>query len=405
MTHQQQPNAARALATLGVAFLCVLLGLVAFDVRGETPEPEPEVPVVVEVVEVEQEPIFRRVSHTIERGESFGAILQRHGIGGVNDIVAAALPHANLARVRAGETLEIRFVKELPVAFRYALDEDRTLHVHLLPEPFAEVEEVQYEVDTDRVEVVVDGTLWDAAIGAGFRARDIVTFARIFEYDVDFATELRAGARLVAVADRLSLDDEFVKIGDIHAIRLENAGKSWTFVNFEDSWYKPDGRTRARPFLRTPLEFTRVTGDYGEKRTRGYHGGVDFGAPTGTPVRAAADGVVELAQWNGGYGKYVRVEHPKYGPYKTCYAHLSQINVKKGEKVKQGDIIGLVGSTGRSTGPHLHYEFKVDDKRVNPLTQVLPDSAALDSTRMAAFETHRDSVLGQLDEVVLADAD
>lgn len=401
MTNQQN---ARALATGGVCFLGVLLGLVAFNGSEETPTPTRTVVVQPAVVEPE-EPIVRRVSHTIEQGESFGAIMQRHDIGSVNAIVDAAKPHANLARVRAGEELRIRFVDDVPIAFRYPLDEDRTLHVHLLPEPVAEVETVVYDIETERVEVVVTGTLWNAAIGAGFRAGDIVTLARIFEYDVDFATELRAGARLVAVADRLSLDGEFVKIGDIHAIRLENSGKSWTFVNFEEAWYKPDGRTRTRPFLRTPLEYTRVTGDYGEKRKRGYHGGVDFGAPTGTPVRAAADGVVELAQWNGGYGKYVRIEHPKYGPYKTAYAHLSKINVKKGESVKQGEVIGLVGSTGRSTGPHLHYEFKVNDKRVNPLTQVLPDSAALDPKKMAAFEAHRDIWLPLLEEVVVADAD
>ena len=401
MTNQQN---ARALVTGGVCFLGVLLGLVAFDGPEETPTPVQPVAVQPEVVEP-VEPIVRRVSHTIERGESFGAIMQRHDISSVGAIVDAAKPHANLARVRAGEELEIRFVDDVPIAFRYTLDEDRTLHMHLLPDPVADVEEVVYEVETERVDVVVTGTLWAAAIGAGFRAGDIVTLARIFEYDVDFATELRAGARLVAVADRLSLNGEFVKIGDIHAIRLENRGNSWTFVNFEEAWYKPDGRTRTRPFLRTPLEYTRVTGDYGEKRTRGYHGGVDFGAPTGTPVRAAADGVVELAQWNGGYGKYVRIEHPKYGPYKTAYAHLSKIDVKKGEKVKQGEVIGLVGSTGRSTGPHLHYEFKVNDKRVNPLTQVLPDSAALDGTKMAAFEAHRDAWLPLLEEVVVADAE
>lgn len=410
MTHQQPiqpatgPKAARALATVGVSFLLCLLALVGLD-RPEQPVVELiEAPLQVVVVE-EEEPIFRRVSHTIARGESFGGVAQRYGLGGVNAIVDEARPFADLSRVKAGETLDLRFVDDKPVAFRYALDQDRTLHVHLMPEPFAEVEEILYDVELDRVEVVVNGTLWDAAIDAGFRPGDIVKFARIFEYDVDFATELRAGARLVAVAERLSVDDTFVRIGDIKAIRLENAGKSWTFVQFEQAWYRPDGRTRAKPFLRTPLEYTRVTGSYGEKRKRGYHGGVDFGAPTGTPVRAAADGEVELAQWNGGYGNYVRIEHPEYGPYKTCYAHLSKIEVKKGQRVKQGDIIGLVGSTGNSTGPHLHYEFKVDDERVNPLTQVMPDSSALDGDRIAAFEAHRDQFLPLLEEVVVADAE
>ncbi len=402
MTHQQS---LRAVATVGVSFLGCLLALLAFDGLTE-PEPEqaPE-PVIVLVEEESKEPIFRRVSHTIARGETFGAIAQRHGIGPVQSVVEASAPYADLATVRPGESLDIRFVEDEPIAFRYAIDEDRTLHVHLLPEPFAELEVVEYEVRQERVEVLVTGTLWDSAIDAGFRPNDIVAIARIFEYDVDFATELRKGARLVAVADRLILDEAFVKIGDIHAIRLENAGKSWTFVNFEENWYKPDGRTRTKPFLRTPLEYSRVTGPFGEKRKRGYHGGVDFAAPTGTPIRAAADGVVEMAQWNGGYGQYVRLKHPKYGPYKTCYAHLSKIKVKKGQKVKQGDIIGLVGSTGNSTGPHLHYEFKVKDKRVNALTQVLPDSEALDPARMAAFEQRRDSILPLMEEVVVADAE
>jgi murein DD-endopeptidase MepM/ murein hydrolase activator NlpD len=236
----------------------------------------------------------------------------------------------------------------------------------------------------------------------------------VFEYDVDFATELRTGARLSVVMDELSREGAYVKPGALHAVRLENAGKVTTAIFFpredeEGAWYSAEGRTRARPFLRSPLAFARITSGFNPKRIdpitgqRLGHGAVDFGAPTGTPIRAAGDGVVAWAKWNGGHGLHVKLDHPQVGPYRTAYSHLSKLMVKKGQKVRQGDIIGLVGSTGHSTGPHLHYEFWVNGKRVDPMKHVSPVGRTLAEHEMAAFEQVRDQWLPLLEDPVVAE--
>ena len=177
-------------------------------------------------------------------------------------------------------------------------------------------------------------------------------------------------------------------------------GKTYTAIRYvhkdgDVGWYDTEGKQRARPFLRNPLPFLRVTSSMGYRthpisRKRRYHGGVDLGAPTGTPVRATASGVVERAGWNGGYGNYIKVGHSTIGPYKTAYAHLHKIKVKKGQRVKQGDVIGTVGSTGRSTGPHLHYELHVRGKKVDPFKAKLPSARTLPSSQKASFNVVRD---------------
>jgi murein DD-endopeptidase MepM/ murein hydrolase activator NlpD len=345
------------------------------------------------------------VKHSIQKGETFGTILQKYDVQNIRGIVAAAKPFFDLTQIRAGRELRFRTFVQTNKAFAlsYLLDEDRTLTVFLGKEPTAQMHEARYTERLSSKIIQVNNTLWGAAMEAGLRPRDIVRLANIFQWDVDFARELRQGARFTLVADELVREDgENTKLGDIHAVRLENDGKVYTAIHFtkkdgEDGWFAPDGKASKRPFLRSPLEFSRVTSRFNPKRyhpilkKRRPHLGVDYGAPRGTPIRAIGAGVVRYSGKRGGYGNFVKIDHA--GPYHTQYAHLHRIKVRKGQRVKQGQIIGTVGSTGLATGPHLHFEFLSSGRHVDPTKVNVPTVEPLPKSERAAFFTVRDKWL------------
>lgn len=189
--------------------------------------------------------------------------------------------------------------------------------------------------------------------------------AEMFSTDIDFRRDLRKGDRFSVVYESLELDGEPVRTGRVLSAEFINGGKTLQSVWFQEpgskgGYYSLDGQSKRRAYLASPLEFSRVSSGYGMRfhPVRGLlaaHTGIDFAAPTGTPVRAVGDGVVDFAGWRGGYGNYIVVTHRN--GQATAYGHLSRIHVKKSQRVEQGMHIGAVGSTGVSTGPHLHFEF------------------------------------------------
>ncbi len=189
--------------------------------------------------------------------------------------------------------------------------------------------------------------------------------AEIFSGDIDFRRDLRKGDRFTVVYESLELEGEQVRTGRILSAEFVNAGKVLQSIWFQEpgtkgGYFTPDGQSKRRSYLASPLEFSRVSSGYGMRfhPVRGVmaaHTGIDYAAPTGTPIRVVGDGVVEFAGWRGGYGNYIVVRHRN--GQSTAYGHLSRIHVKTGQRVEQGMHIGLVGSTGVSTGPHLHFEF------------------------------------------------
>lgn len=265
---------------------------------------------------------------------------------------------------------------------------------------------IPYTITPGVKALTVESSLWEAALDAGLRPSQILAIARIFEYEVDFNTELVKGARIVLVADTLTPESGPARVGEPAAARLINGKRTSTLLRFRTrdgqvGWYAPDGTGARRPFLRSPLEFSRVTSGFSKGRfhpvlkVRRPHLGTDFGAPTGTPVRAVADGVVTSAGKNGGHGNYVELDHE--GPYATSYSHLSAILVKRGQKVKQGDLVGRVGATGLATGPHLHYQFMVNGQHRDPMSIPLPQTGTLPDAEKAEFFRVRDSLLPLLD--------
>lgn len=204
--------------------------------------------------------------------------------------------------------------------------------------------------------------------------------ADVFSGEIDFYRDLRKGDHFTVIYESLQADGEPVRSGKVISAEFVNKGKSHTAIWFEDpasskgSYYTLQGESLKRAYLGSPLAFTRVTSGFGMRfhpiqMQWKQHSGTDFGAPIGTPVRVIGDGVVTFAGVMNGYGNVVTVRH-RQGGHSTLYAHLSKIQVRKGQTISQGETVGLVGMTGWATGPHLHFEFRLNEKPVNPLTMV-----------------------------------
>lgn len=223
---------------------------------------------------------------------------------------------------------------------------------------------------------VIRSSLFAATDEAGIPDPIAIQLAEMFSSDIDFRRDLRQGDRFSVVFESLEADGEALRTGRVLSAEFVNDGKEYQSVWFEEpghkgGYYGFDGQSSRRYYLSSPLEFSRVSSGYGMRfhpisGTRKPHMGVDYAAPTGTPVRTIGDGVVEFAGVQRGYGNVIYVRHRNN--QMTVYAHLSRIGVRKGQRVDQGDFIGAVGSTGASTGPHLHLEFRDNGVHVDPLS-------------------------------------
>jgi murein DD-endopeptidase MepM/ murein hydrolase activator NlpD len=239
--------------------------------------------------------------------------------------------------------------------------------------------------------------LFGAGQDAGLSDVTIMKLADVFNYDIDFAQDLRSGDTFSLIFEEVWRDGERVRTGDILAASFTNRGKRFEIYRFVDAdgradYYSSDGRSRARAFIRTPLEFSRITSRFslGRKHpvlgTMRAHRGVDYGAPTGTPIKATGAGTVEFIGTQNGYGKVVILKHGK--EFTTLYGHMSRFakGVQRGSRVQQSQIIGYVGMTGLATGPHLHYEFRKGGAHRDPLSVDLPVADPLSGTEIARFK-------------------
>lgn len=218
----------------------------------------------------------------------------------------------------------------------------------------------------------------------------------IFSSDIDFASDLRKGDRFQVVYETVWQDGEMVRTGRVLAAEFRNAGKNLQAIWFgprdagakDGGYYDLQGKALKKAFLKSPLPFSRVTSGFAMRMHPisgkwKQHKGIDFAAPTGTPIRATGDGLIEFAGNAGGYGNMVVVRHG--AAYSTAYAHMSRIAARRGARVAQGEIIGYVGSTGWSTGPHLHYEFRVNNVARNPDSIAVPHAVALAGEELQRF--------------------
>jgi murein DD-endopeptidase MepM/ murein hydrolase activator NlpD len=270
-------------------------------------------------------------------------------------------------------------------------------------------EEKTYKVSPRivRVEAERNGSLQQSGMAAGAPAQAMIEFIRALAYDVDFQRELKQGQKFSVLLEQLvTSDGKVTHPGRLLAGELSLAKRTVTVIRFRpqggaEGFYNPKGESVVRSFLRTPMDVSKVTSGYGwrDHPILGYsalHTGVDFGAPQGTPILAAGAGKVVMAGVNGGYGLFVKLEHSK--EIGTGYGHLSRLGpgIKPGVSVRQGQVIGFVGSTGMSTGPHLHYEFYRGGHAVNPLAQKFAMQVILAGKDLQRFRPLAGQYVGQL---------
>ena len=262
-----------------------------------------------------------------------------------------------------------------------------------------------------RAEGTIEGSLFGSAAKIGIPNAVMVSFMKLYSYSVDFQREIRKGDTFEVYYTQYNDEDgERVKTGDILFASLQTGKKPMTLWRFEIpgegtvDYFDENGQSSKKFLMRTPVDGARISSNFGMRRhpILGYskmHAGTDFAAPTGTPIYAAGNGTIVKAGWNGGYGKYVKIRHAN--GYATAYAHMSRIakGITPGARVTQGQTIGRVGSTGRSTGPHLHYEVHVKGKKVNPMAIRVPTGRKLEGKALTAFKAARDGMTAEMAKV------
>jgi murein DD-endopeptidase MepM/ murein hydrolase activator NlpD len=254
----------------------------------------------------------------------------------------------------------------------------------------------------------IQTSLFAATDAAGLSDGVAVQLADIFSSEVDFHRDLRPGDRFAVVFEAFYNNGEFVRTGHIVAAEFTNAGRTYRAVYFQDAqgrggYYTPEGKNMRKTFLRSPLEFSRISSGFSSSRlhpvlnTWRAHKGVDYAAPTGTRVKSTADGYVQFVGRQGGYGNLVVIRHNN--GYSTAYGHLSAFakGLHAGQRVNQGDVIAFVGMTGLATGPHLHYEFRVNGVHQNPLKLAVPPGPPITGDVRTAFEERVKPMVEQLE--------
>jgi murein DD-endopeptidase MepM/ murein hydrolase activator NlpD len=328
----------------------------------------------------------------------------------VDRIVRASRPAYDLTRIVVGRPFGITLGPDgLLRAFSYGIDELRTLHVDLSDgEPRARVSQRPVETRTAVVAGVIESSLFGAIDAAGEGDQLALDLADVFAWDVDFNTELQPGDSFRVAVEKQYVEGELLRYGRILAAEFVRGPRTLRAVRHEaegraPGYYDTEGRPLRKAFLRSPLRFTRISSRFSRSRlhpvlnVRRPHLGVDYAAPYGTPVHAAADGLVARAGWEGGYGRTVRIRHAN--GYQTLYGHLARISVRAGQRVVQGTLVGAVGASGLATGPHLDYRMSLNGQFLDPLKVALPPAEPIAPSEREAFAASSRRLLAMLANV------
>jgi murein DD-endopeptidase MepM/ murein hydrolase activator NlpD len=382
-----------------------------------------------ETADQSKAPFIRTI--TIGRGDTMTEALMRAGIDRTqaHAAITALSKHYDMRRLAIGQIIDATLEADGKTLSLNTLALRASYDRLIIADRLADG---RYEARNEALEVTpllaygsgtIDDSLYLSARAAGVPAEIIVELIRLYSFDVDFQREIRTGDRFEILYQRtMAQDDGAIKDGAILYARLNLRGRDLPLYRHTPAdsgdwdYFDENGKSVRKALMKTPLDGARLTSRFGKRKhpVLGYvrsHQGVDFGAPTGTPVFAAGDGIIERASRYGSYGNYVRIRHN--GTYKTAYAHLSKYGrgIKQGVRVKQGQIIGYVGATGRVTGAHLHYEVYMGEERVDPLTLKLPSGRvltadALDDFIEARQQTDADRLaLSRAQAILLAKAD
>ena len=354
-------------------------------------------------------PRVRRQTLPVSKGDTLMKVLLRAGSERreAHEAITALADVYDLRRLMPGQTVTVAFRDDRKTAARLTdvtirvsperdavarLDDQGSFHGHKI--------ERTLERRAHRAAATIEDSLYLAAQRAEVPPTVIIELIRLYSFDVDFQRDIQPNDSFEVLYESHYVEGgALARHGDVLYAQMTVSGQTLPLYRYQTTdglvdYFNDKGHSVRKALMKTPIDGARLSSRFGKRRhpILGYtrmHRGVDFAAPSGTPIMAAGRGTVELAGWNGGYGRYIRIRHN--GRYKTAYAHLSKFarGVRAGARVRQGQIIGYVGSSGRSTGPHLHYEVHADGRQMNPLGLKLPSGRKLKGEELARFQDER----------------
>lgn len=356
---------------------------------------------------------------TVQVGDTLSNLFDRLGIPKLTlKNITSGHKHKELIKLYPGQKVNFLFDNNKDLkALKLNVSNTKTLHITNDGSKVKYAYEEQTPIKKLNFSTgKISGSLYSSAQSAGLNEKLIMQMADILACDIDFTLDVRDNDSFRVLYEEEFVEDRKISHGKILAIEFNNQGKSYKAVHYtddkgRDGYYSPDGYSLQKAFLRSPVEFTRISSHFTHARRHPIlhkirsHKGVDYAAPTGTPVKSAGDGRISFMGNKGGYGKSIEIMHGQ--KYSTFYAHLSRFNkkVKHGAFVKQGQIIGYVGKSGLATGPHLHYEFRINGVHHNPVTVTLPSSNPIASKNKPDFSIHAKNMLSLLDNHAKGDID
>lgn len=406
----------------GIGLPLVALGLVLPE-RAPVPENplaslslEAAAPEAIAAIELpaaaEPEPAAGTLELTISSGDTLDRLFRRHELstGDLANMMKLELARQHLRILRPGDRVLIQHEEGRLLGLSRQIGLASALEVSRGDDDGFRARVIELPVERRIVDATgeIRSSLFGAASDAGISDRTTMNLASIFAWDIDFVLDIREGDQFTVVYEELWRDGEKLGEGEVLAAEFINRGKSYRAVRHQPAdgpaaYYTPDGQAMRKAFLRAPLSFTRISSNFNPNRrhpilnTIRAHRGVDYAAPTGTPVKASGNGKIIFRGWQNGYGNTVIVQHS--GNVTTLYAHLSRFapEARHGARVRQGDVIAYVGATGLATAPHLHYEFRRNGVHLDPLRVTLPDAEPIPAAQMAAFRQSVAPLMARLD--------
>ena len=374
----------------------------------ETPDEQP----TAQAVEPEQtDPLHHIVR--VENGDTLSTVFAKVGLSAttLHAVLNSSKEAKQLTRLKVGQALEFKLSEDGQLESLHSkLSDLESIALTKNDKGFSFKRElVKPEVQTTYSHGVINNSLFLSAKRAGLSHSLTMDLANVFGYDIDFAMDIREGDEFELIYEKKVVNGKQVGTGNILSARFTNRGKTYTAVRYTNkqgnsSYYNANGESMRKAFIRTPVDFARISSRFSTGRRHPVlnkiraHKGVDYAAPRGTPIKAAGDGRITLAGRHGGYGNAVIIQHGQR--YRTLYAHMNGFakGIRSGTNVKQGQIIGYIGTTGLSTGPHLHYEFQVNGVHVDPLSQKLPMADPIASSEKARFMQLSKPLMAQMDK-------
>lgn len=377
--------------------LAVVLGLI---VRSQIYKHSAPLSQVSETASAKETQTIVRID--IQTGNTFTALLGEYGVPVENAqaILDAAKPVYDFANIRAGKTIKLALDSATNAlqTLTYEPNTETAIIVQASEAGWIAMEQpISYEVRRATVRGTIESSLYETALAQGLDERAVIALAEMFAWHIDFAVDIRVGDTFSMVYEERYRDGEYVMPGSILAAKFVNGGATFNGYEYTQSdgaagYFDEQGNSLQKIFLKSPLQYRYISSGFTNARYHPIlkvytaHHGIDYAAPQGTPAVSVGDGTVVHAGWLGGYGYAVDVRHNE--TYTTRYGHFSKIAVKVGQKISQGQVVGYVGSTGWSTGPHLHFEMIKRGSKVDPFKEEVPTSEPLAADLLPAFQEH-----------------